>query len=479
MLRTAVLIFALASQAFSAGPKVTLVVGDHAPALEQRAAEQLSADLRALFGAETSIASKLPAGDVQALLIGSPKTNAAIPASEFPSVSDQGQVLKSTHSGLIVGGGSPVATLWAASELSYRFGVRHLLQRDFMPIEKPEFKLDGFNAVMEPSVKGRAWDAFNDQPHSCNSWTLEDHARLIPQLARLKFTHLIVPAKAANFAPISVDGDTAGRSAFKGAKTFAAPQDAGLNEAVEKLAADYGLQVVHQVPAGFQVISLGARKPSVLPQFAPALLEADFKSMLAAKSGGFAAGVVMTGDLNAAAHYVSRASFAADITAEQALAELVTPICGEGVSERLWKGFQQVEQAAKLIEANDPDLGVPGPQMFLRHLDPKTPAPAWLTEVKTLYTGAMSEMYRANTRARGGARPFILYHAKRMEFALHCCTTFESLHKPAAEAAELAPEAIYNALNAYADVARDGSDRAVIALLNIYGYHPVLKALSE
>jgi hypothetical protein len=99
--------------------------------------------------------------------------------------------------------------------------------------------------------------------------------------------------------------------------------------------------------------------------------------------------------------------------------------------------------------------------------------------VKTLYAGAMSEMYRANTRARGGARPFILYHAKRMEFALHCCTTFESLHKPAAEAAELAPEAIYNALNAYADVARDASDRAVIALLNVHGYHPVLKALSE
>jgi hypothetical protein len=509
MLRIADLTIAFASQAFCAGPKITLVVGDQAPALEKRAAAQLSADLRALFDAEPSIVTALPSGEDQVLLIGSPKTNAAIPANEFPSVSDQGQVLKSTRSGLIVGGGSPVATLWAASELSYHFGVRHLLHGDAMPIEKRTLKLDGINVVIEPLVKVRAWDAFSDQAQSALSWPLEDHARLIPQLARLKFTHLILPAKLAGFTAITVDGDTAGRAAFKGAKSFAPPQDADLLDKLTKLAAEHGLEVVHEAPPGTTVIALGATKPSVLPQFAPMRLELEYQSKLrlprtitleSTKTGpgdpgakliiqgdlvsavaprGFTVRAVMTGDLNAAAHYVSRASFTADLTAEQALAELVTPICGEGVAERLWKGFQQVEQAAKLIEANDPDLGVPGPQMFLRHLDPKVPVPAWLTEVKTLYTSAMSEMYRANTRARGGARPFILYHAKRMEFAMHCCTSFESLHKPAEEAAEAAPEAVYNALNAYADVARDTSDRAVIALLNVYGYHPVLKTLSK
>lgn len=486
MLRTAVVVLtlALAGQAFSAGPKLLLVVGDQAPALERRAAEWLEADLRALFGAETSIVTvRRPqlaqaAGD-KVLLIGSPKTNAAVPAKDFPSVSAQGHVLKSTPAGLIVGGGSPVATLWAAAELSYRFGVRHLLHGDARPIEELALNLDGFNVILEPLVKVRAWDGFSKEPQSALSWTLEDHARLIPQLARLKFTHLVVPVKPANFAPVPVDGDTAGRAAFKGAKSFAPPVGAGLLEQVAKLAAENGMEVVHEKPAGFSVVSLGAKDPSVLPQFAPVRLEVDFKSVLGSKPEGCVFHAVMPGDLNAAAHYVSRASFERDVTAEQALSDLVTPICGEGVAERLWKGFQQVEQAAKLIDANDPALGVPGPQMFLRHLDPKVAAPPWLTEVKTLYTGAMSEMYRANTRARGGARPFILYHAKRMEFAMHCCTCLESLHKPAAEAAELAPEAIYNALNAHADVARDTTDRAVIALLNKHGYNAVSKALSE
>jgi hypothetical protein len=92
----------------------------------------------------------------------------------------------------------------------------------------------------------------------------------------------------------------------------------------------------------------------------------------------------------------------------------------------------------------------------------------------------MNEMYRANTRARGGARPFILYHAKRLEFALHYFTALESLYKahdPAAraESLEAAVEASYNALNAYADVARDASDRGVIALLNEHGYRVLLE----
>jgi hypothetical protein len=469
----------VAQAAAASGTNLTLVVGKDAPALEKRAAEQLSADLHQLFDAATSIATSAPSGasGASVVLIGSPKTNAAIPAKDFPSVSEQGHVLKSTASGLIVGGGSAEATLWAASELTYRFGVRHLLHGDAAPIEKPALKLDGIDVVIEPRVKARVWDACHDQPHGSASWTFDDYARLIPQLARLKFTHLVLPVKSANFPPISVDGDTAGRTAFKGAHTFAPPQDADLSTKVTKLAGDHGMQVVHEAPAAFKVILLGAAKPSVLPQFAPLRLEGDLKAALAAKPEGCVFRAVMLGDLNAAAHYVSRTSFGADLTAQQALAELVTPICGEGVSERLWMGFEQVEKAANLIDANAPDLGVPDPQMLLRHLDPKTPAPAWLSEVKALYTGAMGEMYRGNTRARGGARPFILYHAKRMEFALHFCTTLESLHKPSEEAAELAPEAIYNALNAFAEVARDSSDRGVIALLNVYGYRPVLKAL--
>jgi hypothetical protein len=91
-------------------------------------------------------------------------------------------------------------------------------------------------------------------------------------------------------------------------------------------------------------------------------------------------------------------------------------------------------------------------------------------------------MYRANTRAREGSRSFTLYTAKRMEFAFHLVSAIEALHKahdPAlrAESLEAAMDSTYNALNSWSDAARDSSDRGAIALMNEFGYRPLVKAV--
>ena len=44
---------------------------------------------------------------------------------------------------------------------------------------------------------------------------------------------------------------------------------------------------------------------------------------------------------------------------------------------------------------------------------------------------------------------------------------------------EAAVEAMHNALAIYAEVARDNSDRGVIAVLNKYAYRPLIDALNE
>ena len=457
-----------------AGPKVIFVIGAKAPPLDRLAAEQLAGDFKALFEAETVIQTTAPADASGTVLVGSPLSNPAIPADAFPKTTEQGLVIKSTKAGLIVGGGCPSATMWAVSELSYHFGIRHLLQGDVMPIEKPAMKLDGFDLLMEPKITKRGWSMFNGSATGAESWGKTELVALFRQLVKLKYTHVLVPIRRSTVKPIAVDGDTAGRKAFEGAKQFPASAPAADLEAEAKA---LGLVVL---PMDFVTHSLGARVTSVLPQFSLADLDRRFHAQLKHQNTSFMAGATIPGDLNAAAHFVSRVSFDDKITAPQALNELVTPICGEGVIERLQMGFDLIAKAAKIIDTNDSSIGVPDPRMFLRHLDAKETLPAWITEVKTLYTGAMNEMYRANTRARGGARPFILYHAKRLEFALHYFTALESLYKahdPAAraESLEAAVEASYNALNAYADVARDASDRGVIALLNEHGYRVLLE----
>lgn len=465
-------LFALLPITLNAAQHITIVVGASAPELEKRAADELAGALQKLFDAQTAVQTSLP-GDGAAILVGSPTTNAAVKTAlgaHWPTLSAQGHVLKSVASPhgtmLIAGGGSPVASLWAVHELGYRFGIRHLLQGDFMPIEKPKFTLDGFDVVLEPRVKVRAWDGFLGQPFGAEAWSIEEQKRLLGQLAKLKFTHLVIPAGVTPFAAIRVDGDTPGRKAFHGAKEFANPDlTPDYLGRLKAAAAEVGIET--------QSGAADAAKASLLPQFS---------------ADAFPAKAATPGDLNASAHFLSRSSFVADLTSTQALSDLATPICGKEVDERLLKGFGAVATAASLIATNDPALAVPDARIITRQLESSEPPPAWWAQAKDLYTSAMNEMYRANTRARDGARPFTLYHAKRFEFAVHFLTCIEAARKAGnakatgdkdaqSAALEAAVEAMTNALNALGDVARDPSDRGAIAVLNEHGYRPLVKAL--
>ncbi len=469
----------------AAAPVITIVIGEKAPPLEKLAADQLRTDLGKLFEAECVIETKSAADAAHTILLGSPKTNAAIPRDAWPKLGNGGHVVRSTKAGLIVGGDGERETFWASCELEYHFGIRHMLHGDFFPVEKPALKFDGIDIVLSSQSKSRYWHAFNGSASGMDSWSAADADRLLLQLLKLKFTGIVVPAQPRPFAAISLDGDSGGRTAFRGAKVIENPDVATVVEHLKTKAAELGLGVLSSDAAPGDIINLGAPTDSVLPQFSLAKLEAEFR---ANRADGFVARAAVPGDLNAAAHFISRASFDPKLTMEKSLNALVTPICGEGVVERLMKGFGHIEQAAKLIADNDPKLAVPDPQMLMRHTTSAEPPPAWWAAAKDHYTQAMNEMYRANTRARGGARPFILYHAKRCEFALHYFTALDALRKAGnakaaskeddlAASQEAALEATYNSLNALADVARDASDRGVIALMNANGYHLLLKWL--
>ncbi len=480
----------------AAAPRVVIVVGANAPAVEQLAATELAGQLQKLFGAQTTTQTALPADDAAAILIGSPQTSAAVDAAlgkQWPKLSPQGHLVKSVQSqgrtALVLGGGSPVASLWAVHEFGYRCGIRHLLHGDFPPLEKPAFTVAGFDVVLEPRVERRGWSAFNGQAFGAEAWSVAEHTRLFTQLAKLKFTHVVLPATLTPVAALRVDGDTPGRKVFGGARQFEnADRGEDFLPRIKAAAAAAGLVVQVGVMPGATEITPGPANASVLPQFNLETLAAQLQAVRTNPGAGFVARVIIPGDLNASAHFLSRAAFTEQLTAAQAVSDLVTPICGKEVDERLLKGFGIAAKAAALIAANDPAVAVPAARMTLRHLAAKAAPPAWLTEAKTLYAQAMNEMYRANTRARDGARPCILYHAKRFEFALHYLTSIELVGKAGfagaegnkearTQALEQAVEAMYNALNALADVARDASDRGTIAILNEHAYRPLLQAL--
>ena len=194
--------------------------------------------------------------------------------------------------------------------------------------------------------------------------------------------------------------------------------------------------------------------------------------------------------MNTSVFYLSRAGVDKSFTPKKAVDGLVTPISGAGVGERIAIGFEHLAKAGALVDKHDPTLATLRPEVIMRHYAMKEPVPEWWAEAKGGFAMAMNEMYRANTRARGGAREYSLYLAKRFEFALHYFTCLEATRLAGIakakgdkaeqiEQLETAVEAMHNALGAMADVDRNNADRGLIAALNEYGFRPLLKELEK
>lgn len=230
----------------SAAEKVPIVTGAEAPPQEALAARELAAQFRTLFDIEPVLVTSLPAEAKAVVLVGGPKSNPAVKGvvgEDWPKLSDQGFVLRSFRDGdrrgLIVAGGSPVATLWAAYELGHRYGIRYLLREDVYPVTPLPLKLDGYDVVMEPTFPTRAWQTIDEFAHGQESWGLDAHRRLLKQLAKMKFNRITLSihpwqpfvdyavdgvrkqtAVLWHGRKYRVDGDTPGRVAFRGASLF-------------------------------------------------------------------------------------------------------------------------------------------------------------------------------------------------------------------------------------------------------------------
>lgn len=247
-----------------AAEQVVVVAAADAPGLEQLAARELAGQFRRLFdGSDVVVTAVVPPQSKYAVLIGSPATNPAVRAAlagQWPKVTDQGIVLKSLDADgrqtLIVGGGSPVATLWAAYELGHRLGVRYLFRGDIFPQHTQPLRLTGQDVVMEPELRTRTWRTINDFASGPESWGLADHTKLLRQLAKMKFNQVMLsvypwhPYVSYEFGGVRketavlwwgnqfrVDGDTVGKKVFRGAQLFQNPDFAGAVTPTEMAAA--------------------------------------------------------------------------------------------------------------------------------------------------------------------------------------------------------------------------------------------------
>ncbi|MEA1951603.1 MAG: hypothetical protein U9N87_09470, partial [Planctomycetota bacterium] len=220
----------IAIPAVAADP-VTVVVGPKAPELERHAGRELCGYLQKLYGIRTApsenVAGENATGENAtdyadvAILIGSPETNPAVkkhlPHGAWPQLSDQGLAIIPCRAhgkpAVVVGGGSPRATLWAVYELVERWGVRYLLHGDVLPKTPGKLKLPAKPIVMEPVFRVRQWRVVNDFPSGPESWGMADYRPVLDQLAKLKFNRILVSTWPWQpFLHLEVDGVARGEA---------------------------------------------------------------------------------------------------------------------------------------------------------------------------------------------------------------------------------------------------------------------------
>jgi hypothetical protein len=184
---------------------VGVVVSAKGPPLERFAADQLADYIKKVYGIDAARLDDPDGFRGTRYLIGSPRTDPritnALGPNAWPAVSDQGIVIKHVRydgqPAMVVGGGSPVATLWAVYELVERWGVTYLLHGDVLPA-RPDMQalvnptVPKQDVVMEPTMRVRWWRTVNDFACGPESWGMADYRVVLGQLAKMKFNRIFM-----------------------------------------------------------------------------------------------------------------------------------------------------------------------------------------------------------------------------------------------------------------------------------------------
>ncbi len=256
-------VFAAATSTAAAATKIEIVTGSTPPAIVSAAVEELSRHLERMYDADCDIVRAASGEAAHVIVVGERETHAAvatITGVTWPQLSDQGIVLRgvarSDQQVVVAGGGSPVAAAWAIYELGYQLGIRYLLSGDVLPAKPPDLEFAQFDLVLEPKLRVRAWHTIDALPISAESWSLDEHVRLLRQLAKRRINRVVLtfhpwqPFVHYTFGDIKkstatlwygekypVDGDTVGKVVFNNAKEFVNPHFTGRESYEERIAA--------------------------------------------------------------------------------------------------------------------------------------------------------------------------------------------------------------------------------------------------
>ena len=227
----------------------------------------------------------------------------------------------------------------------------------------------------------------------------------------------------------------------------------------------------------------------IVPQITTSSLHKVLKILRETGWEGIVARERFPGDHDTEMAYLARAAWDPNADPDKIATEQLTAACGQRCGEEMLTTMHSVDAATVVWERDDEFIAVPVPKMLMRQWQ-AGPIPDYLEENRKNYEQGWKAAQRAVKAATPEGKRYAEYWAKRMEFATKWVMVVESVRRAAtAEGKHQTKQAVdetanalallREAIEAYAAVARNQTDRGAIALAVEYGHRPLEKKLSE
>ena len=221
----------------------------------------------------------------------------------------------------------------------------------------------------------------------------------------------------------------------------------------------------------------------VLPQLTTGSLHKLTQDLCRYGWSGFSTRYWLVSDHDPCVAYLARATWDEGATPDAVYRDVICAVCGEACVEDMLTLFREVEAATVALEMHGLGLTFPVPGMLMKHWTPQ-PMPGELLEACRDYQRALDAARRAQQNTRLSGQGYVDYWVGRLEFGIGYLETVATVRRAAiAEAEANAIEALHHAetalstvrqaLEAYARIAHDQSDRGAIAVMNEYVYRPL------
>jgi|GEM_PF-310642 len=218
---------------------------------------------------------------------------------------------------------------------------------------------------------------------------------------------------------------------------------------------------------------------------------------------GFCTRQWMISDLDPSVAYLAKAAWDPDSTPETTYRGLIADVCGEAAVEPMLEVFREVEAVTAALEDHGLGLGFPVPSLIMGRWAPDS-FTGELAEDREKYRRALAAVQKVPPPPGREGRDYVDYWTGRLRFAIRYFDMLEAVAAAAAaeqatrdtrqagdengfrkQAAEAFDKAVaartcsFEAIETFAAVARNQSDRGTVATMAEYIYRPLKAKVEE